>query len=997
MKEIVRHFHDITGLDNYSSALGRDKNAAIQVENLEIGKNYSLEGRDGFTFNGIKSIQGQGLFNYIYTDPNTQLPVENMMFLKQGNLCLIDSTDSNFSTPTTLTIIPISPSTNWTYQILFDKTIGVYKLAIYSFNGLSFSPIRDPGLAQIFFYLGDGLNSQRTLADLATDINTQLYFAGGWTASTTGSASSVYCTAIPLRQLGNGEDQVPSSSMKYTVLTGSQTIFSRNYKEIPDNALTDIVKNNYQSQFETSEDPVPPTYVNKNNILFFTCGGYTPLLKYDGNSTYQAGLPDLQTFPLTASVTGGVGAFTGSYKYLMRLVRRDFRGNTIYSSYYSPAVVAPNAAPSVTLSFRNSPSWVSNGGELIGYPVATLNSVAATPTLSVSSFTETQLLSTEGRNLRIGDIISYYDSGSTQWNARRVADVNRPSGTITLSSNATVTSGGDTGKAYVDYRSFRIIETTISATVTSATLTLTSNKFVIGDSVWINGKTRWYKVTGVSGSQITIDEGVSVTNGDFISNTAIEVYRTKTGGISQFYYLTTRTWNSSTYADSTADASLGFLLTVPSKQFNPLKAFPKTITEHQSLLVATGDFYTPNTLYYEDIIGQESFPAATNYLNISSQEKGEITALLSEDFDNLAIFKRRSYFNLYGDFAKSVPQFSLNRGSDNGFGVPHQNCVMKTNGANIGLGESGIGVFSQGKVDLSKFKDISGVLIRGELKDQNYPLRYRIKPLWKRAICYNDQETSKVVFSVPYTLTHDYPASASLTYNGYTIDKSVRTSVYSKVYCWDYQYNFKSEWVMPEAVNQVLGAVNRPYFQPNVPTWGCVNYNGKMYFAGNAHTGAETFHLYKRNSKQNIFDKFLKLDSHNAIPYTLTTQWEDVGSPEIDKIFHEVKLYSLSEVLSSINILRNTVRFTVSIYYAKNFSLDYTLAGSLTFPVVEDSWFLSDAQTAYSSVREMILKLPMIKARAISLRFVVNTAFESPLISGYSLSYAVSHIPDRQK
>ena len=167
----------------------------------------------------------------------------------------------------------------WNYSFLLDSATSTYKFKLYVSTALVLtydcgSGVGDPNSVTV-----------KTLADLKTAIEGVSTF----TVSYSGVSSSSIATVFPLTEY------LSEST------TASRTI-PINYWE----AVSSYIDLN--SYYNLKDTPTfrPPIFTTKNNVVYITCGGEMPLLKYDGRILDGAGLPGVikEGIEMTTSARG---------------------------------------------------------------------------------------------------------------------------------------------------------------------------------------------------------------------------------------------------------------------------------------------------------------------------------------------------------------------------------------------------------------------------------------------------------------------------------------------------------------------------------------------------------------------------------------------------------------------------------------------------------------------------------------------------------------------
>lgn len=181
------------------------------------------------------------------------------------------------------------------------------------------------GSAVLTSDLGTGIEgSPVTLATLKTAIDAVSDFAATITGTTT----------TPAAFLDWYDTTSLTSGTAYDVGFG--------YWSTPNTIATDPL--GFSESRVTESDYEHATYVNMNGVLYIS-NGYDPMVKYDGQTLYEAGLSNPSDMT-TPSVTGVsvAGGFSGSYRYLYRYKYTDNKENTVISAATSLSTAVDNSS-----------------------------------------------------------------------------------------------------------------------------------------------------------------------------------------------------------------------------------------------------------------------------------------------------------------------------------------------------------------------------------------------------------------------------------------------------------------------------------------------------------------------------------------------------------------------------------------------------------------------------------------------------------------------------
>ena len=940
-KTFIQQYEDFKGLDISSSDLTRPENASKEIVNFEIQKNYSLGGRRGFKMYSENHADGfLGIHTYIYKDAVTNETKEELLAMGQELYRLKE--DGVFQ------ITYSGAAANWGYSFLLDEETSTYKFKLY-----------EDATETNSFDIGSGLEmayhdttSVNELSDLKTSIDALTDFAVTITDVNTDMNTSV----LNLSEETTTTDSTIDVSVAY-------------WETIPSYLNSDEItagESTFSAYYNRATDASykPPVFLNKDNKCYIATNGVYPLMRYDSVSVAQTGCPVLVHDDIVLDTT--TGTLDGDYYYYIKPVLLDGQGNKVYNAGVITDQISPSTnAVEFDIDYN---IW----GTSIDIFTAT---AGATSTVVVDNINEVGLEQKSYEKLRSGDIVKVNNgSGGTFY--RELESINRGSETFELAEDVTLTATGNSLYRphfnHIAYN-FDFYSLTDSSTIGTGD-SPSSLGFREGMWIFVSKGTNYsgseyiydqdasiYRITEIddSGNLIHIDGKITTTAGQilWISNICLEVSRTQDGGSSVFYKVMDRPAFPSpvNVSDDTADSALGSITTIPTKEQEFLRENPVIIGEHQGLLFASGFTSAPNRVYFEDVVNRESFPIASNYTDVPSQEAGLVTALWSDGFEQLAVFKENAYFALVGDFTPETPLVTIEKITEGDVGISHQTSLQKIRGSNIGIGKLGFVFFKQGKVSYEQTKALDSEFLVSNsgiaLDDTDI-----LHP--ERSFSVNDPLNQRVIFFVPAEVRN-----STLT----------EVSDSSKMYILDYSEGAWLRWSF------VSNSSNPNPYNPFLPNAGLAIYNDELFMAKRHYFnwgGYNTYSsmLWKRKTLAVSDPKHDYADQHQPINYDIQNQWVFGESPAIDKLFQMVKAYQLEP--------NRFAPFTLRVRTYKNWNMSTT---------VDDFNLAFSTNTTY----EMIKKLVKTKARAMLFRFTVNTLHERPTITGYE--YSVSQPYDKER
>lgn len=295
-KRYQNHF----GLDLKSSDLIRGTEYATDMMNAQYKKTGAIENRRGYQASG-ESMGGFGLFTYNKIDTTTAIASPEVVSVSNKLHRLVENT---------LTVTYSGGDPTALISIFFDPDADEYKCQIEEGT----STVLDKSLGK-----GFDESSPVTIDSLRSDIDALTGFAASLTGATTTPAAfidvvrthSLASSSIDLK----ARYWVDVNSTVSTPFAGSET-------------------NKNNDDFENA------SAVQVSNILMIT-NGYDEVQKYDGQTVYRAGLPNVAT--LTAALVGA-GSITGTnYLHRARYVQYDAAGNIVEGNLKNSTTGVQNA------------------------------------------------------------------------------------------------------------------------------------------------------------------------------------------------------------------------------------------------------------------------------------------------------------------------------------------------------------------------------------------------------------------------------------------------------------------------------------------------------------------------------------------------------------------------------------------------------------------------------------------------------------------------------
>ena len=462
----------------------------------------------------------------------------------------------------------------------------------------------------------------------------------------------------------------------------------------------------------------PPAFLSENGNCYIASTDYKILshsgevLKYDSKSLYGAGWDT----PAVASRAAGTAAAhvlaAGTYRYKWYLRRIDSQGNYIESNasevleYTSTG--GANSAALLTLSMvpyltDTNKAWfhcyVKNAGgtnqviaAFSGGPISISTTVAAG--LRVA--------------LDIGEPITFIDSAGTL-HRTYVISIDQTGPTYTL-----ITVADQSGFTLHNH-------TFMSCGVTAMLLRTTA------------GGNQFYEIKELPCAY-------------YDATTLDLTWEDCSAGFTGTANLGANT------PDSTLIGNAQYLEIEIGKEHDP-PPLSTLLCGHQGLSIYAGDPTKPNTVSYSLPGEPEYVPLASNNFDVPSSEHGQLTAVVSDDVNHLAVFKERSYFDVQGDLDSGAIDVQVKTEGD--YGIASHATLRRSGSRLLGLSHLGIIQISSGFLDTQIARRLNARLI-----GQSW------YPQW--AIAVNDSGTRSYVLNIPTALD----SFGNTTANTYVIDYS---------------------------------------------------------------------------------------------------------------------------------------------------------------------------------------------------------------------------------
>lgn len=464
----------------------------------------------------------------------------------------------------------------------------------------------------------------------------------------------------------------------------------------------------------------------------------------------------------------------------------------------------------------------------------------------------------------------------------------------------------------------------------------------------VTGKVTRRKVISTTTTSATVTGGnITMTSGDKVaSSISIRIYRTKVGG-TLFYDLTEQVNDSSagtiTYTDNTADTALGAIYVEPATTREVALTGCKYSTVWRGIQILSGEYGTPNTVYFSDVESPEYFPLFDNSFDVITKSGKPITGVKSLD-NALYVFTEDAITVVTGDLTSGA--FVVDTFSDEGVGCRAHATIQEIDNEIWFLSSTGVYSISQ-----------KGLVERSAKITPEFSIGSTFN--FDQAISFNWIDQRQFVLCMPITL-------ADGSGDQYTADAGTKIFVYDRFWqSWNSWNSFDLSGGMVEYKSAIyLGSRN-----VDTPSGTVKRHTSKIHDTGLTYDYA---------------------DHEIAITFQYKTHWETLGEPSMFKKYRRIKVYALDASLDDFESQDFTLSCTVENDYAAVSVSDvvFDFGGSSA------GWGNSPwGSFPWGEVRLFSLKhkLNQRKAKSARVTFANTTANENVLISGYELDIAVPY------
>lgn len=577
--------------------------------------------------------------------------------------------------------------------------------------------------------------------------------------------------------------------------------------------------------------------------------GFDFIKKYDGQTVYNAGMPE-GPYPYTTEVNAGVGAIpAGVYTYNVTYEQIDALGNIVEGEQSDTNVFTIATPPSsnvqiVVANLTAGSGWNTDAatvnGNQLNTAIINVNAGHTMKTGDTAFFVEAAAATSNGaqanvnffnvnagHTVQVGDTIFFFDNS---------VPVTRQFREITATTATTITFGEDSVASIPNARAIGVERTRHIVLATPTTLTIAA-------------------------------PGVNVVNGQVISNNLkINIYRTKIGGTQQFlvYSIPNNSFAfSTTVIDIINDPGLGRTYNVPVRTPNPPPFGARYLFAYRNQMIYTGIASQPDSVYFSEgastgaagnIGPVEYVSTATNFFDVPANDDN--ISGIGQSGSTLIVFKDQSIYGVTGDLLNS--QFSVQPISPGtSIGCAANASIASINGMLYFLSSDGV------------YAIIENTLFPLDKSGNPIPISRDIDVIFRRKPPeYNYQFQFKKAVAINYPKDHQYilfmPCHDFVTPNFGPHFKNANLN--SRTLVFDYQSKDWFEW-------DTINAAGGFYSQQDFIFWQERRFSVAI---GNA------VNLYRQLRNYRLIDQ---TDHAYPINVTWVSSWEDLGQPQVRKKF----------------------------------------------------------------------------------------------------------------
>lgn len=385
-KKYMNHF----GVDLKSSDLNRRTEFAEDMMNAQYSSSGSIEKRPGYQGHA-GNVGGYGQWTYLRVNPITGVDEKEVVTVDQHLYTLAT---------TTLSVVYSGGDPSCEISIFLNSVTSTYYCQIL--EGVSIV---------LDFDLGVGFDETTpvTVDDLKTAINGLAGFAA--TVSGDATTPAAFLEITRSFDLAGGDLSVDA---KYWIQV-NETI---------DSPFQVYLSTRNDDDFENV------SAIQLDNLMFFG-NGVDPIYKYDGQTFYRAGIPDVAS----VGVAKSAGAITGTnYVHRIQYIQHDAAGNILEGNLFSTAQLSA-AAEQFDLTIAN----IEDGSGFNTNCAIVAGAQAVVNTITVDDG------SGGSHTMKVGDNAYFYDAVSASYVTRLITTVAATTITVagaavTVADNAVISN-----------------------------------------------------------------------------------------------------------------------------------------------------------------------------------------------------------------------------------------------------------------------------------------------------------------------------------------------------------------------------------------------------------------------------------------------------------------------------------------------------------------------------------------------------------------------------
>lgn len=388
----IKRYQNFFGIDLKSNDLEFPEQYASEVNNIQFTATGTIEKRLGYQGAADTGSAPFGLFTYNRFDTNGN---------EVNEVLGVSNTIKRLAT-VSITVTYTPPGTNTTalVQLLYDTVTSQYRCIIQEGTSVVLDQALGVGIDEVSPY---------TITQLASAIDGLANFSCPSPASG-GSTPAAFLAITPTTNIYN--NPLTLSARHWETLNVS-----------PQTAKAGPLQGSETNKNSASFENVSSTQLQ--NCIYFS-NGHDPVLKYDGQNVYRAGLPPASdgstgTFTITATGTAGPSP-ANNYIWRQQFIQVDnngnvIEGNTVFSPEYNYEEPSGGTPATVTVTSIQAGSGFNTNCAII-----------------TASGTGTAIPVTAGHTMKAGDTAYLWDTVTSSYVTRTVSSV----GATTVNVSASV-------------------------------------------------------------------------------------------------------------------------------------------------------------------------------------------------------------------------------------------------------------------------------------------------------------------------------------------------------------------------------------------------------------------------------------------------------------------------------------------------------------------------------------------------------------------------------